>query len=117
MSTDVTTVPSAQDEVVQICKDLIRIDTSNYGDGSGPGERVAAEYIMAKLTEVGLDPELTESDPGRASVVVRTPGRDSSRPGLVLHGHTDVVPAAAGDWHADTFSADGADGRSGGRGA
>ena len=26
-----------EDEVVRICQELIRIDTSNYGDGSGPG--------------------------------------------------------------------------------
>jgi hypothetical protein len=26
-------------EVVELCRDLIRIDTSNYGDESGPGER------------------------------------------------------------------------------
>jgi hypothetical protein len=32
-----------EDEVVRICQELIRIDTSNYGDGSGPGERAAAE--------------------------------------------------------------------------
>ena len=46
------THPSAQDEVVGICRDLLRIDTSNFGDNSGPGERVAAEYVMASLTEV-----------------------------------------------------------------
>ncbi len=32
-------------EVTEICRHLIRIDTSNYGDDSGPGERVAAEYV------------------------------------------------------------------------
>ena len=26
-------------EVVELCRDLLRIDTSNYGDDSGPGER------------------------------------------------------------------------------
>ena len=43
-------------EVARICRDLIRIDSSNYGDGSGPGERACAEYVMGELTEVGLDP-------------------------------------------------------------
>ncbi len=50
------TVPSAQDEVVDICRDLIRIDSSNYGDGTGPGERAAAEYVAGLLSEVGLEP-------------------------------------------------------------
>jgi acetylornithine deacetylase/succinyl-diaminopimelate desuccinylase-like protein len=56
-----TDVPSAQDEVVEICRDLIRIDSTNYGDGSGPGERAVAEYVAEKLTEVGLEPRLFES--------------------------------------------------------
>ena len=38
--TDTATRP--EDEVVRICQELIRIDTSNYGDGSGPGEAQAA---------------------------------------------------------------------------
>ena len=32
-------------EVVDLCRDLIRIDTTNYGDESGPGERKAAEHV------------------------------------------------------------------------
>ncbi len=105
------------DEVVEICRDLIKNDSSNYGDGSGPGEREAAEYVMGLLTEVGLDPQLTESEKGRASVVVRTEGMDSSRPGLVLHGHLDVVPAEASDWQVDPFAAEERDGCIWGRGA
>ena len=108
---------SAQDEVVQICRDLIRIDTSNYGDDSGPGERAAAEHVMGLLTDVGLDPELFESGPGRASVVVRLEGEDSTRPALVLHGHLDVVPARAEDWSVDPFGAEEVDGLVWGRGA
>lgn len=110
-------VPEAQDEVVGICRDLIRFDTSNYGDGSGPGERAAAEHVMGLLTEVGLEPELFESAPGRANVVVRLEGEDSSRPALVLHGHLDVVPARAADWTVDPFEAVEADGLVWGRGA
>ena len=53
---------SGEDEVVDLCRDLIRIDTSNYGDHSGPGERLAAEYVAEKLAEVGLEPKI-----GRAS--------------------------------------------------
>ena len=110
-------VPSAQDEVVQICQDLLRIDTSNFGDGSGPGERAAAEYVMTSLHEVGLEPELFESERGRASVVVRLPGLDPTRPALVLHGHLDVVPAQADDWRVDPFGGEEIDGLLWGRGA
>lgn len=110
-------VPMPEDEVVAICRDLIRIDTSNYGDGSGPGERAAAEHVAGLMSEVGLEPMVTESDPGRTSVVVRTEGSDRSRPGLVLHGHLDVVPAQAQDWSVDPFAAVEKDGCIWGRGA
>ncbi|HEY3436770.1 MAG TPA: M20/M25/M40 family metallo-hydrolase [Actinotalea sp.] len=109
--------PTAEDEVVGICQDLLRIDTSNYGDNAGPGERAAAEYVMASLTEVGLEPELFESSPGRANVVVRLPGTDSTRGALVLHGHTDVVPADASEWTVDPFGGEERDGLLWGRGA
>lgn len=111
------THPTAEQEVARICQDLLRIDTSNFGDGSGPGERAAAEYVMASLHEVGLSPELFESAPGRASVVVRLPGQDPTRPALVLHGHLDVVPAQASDWSVDPFAGEEKDGLLWGRGA
>ena len=65
---------TAEDEVATLCRDLIRIDTSNYGDHSGPGERPAAEHVAELLSEVGLEPVLLESHPGRASVVTRMAG-------------------------------------------
>ncbi|RYV52665.1 M20/M25/M40 family metallo-hydrolase [Pengzhenrongella frigida] len=108
---------TAEDEVVGLCRDLLRIDSSNFGDGSGPGERAAAEYVMASLTEVGLDPEYYESAPGRANVVVRLPGEDPTLGALVLHGHLDVVPAQASDWQVDPFGGEERDGLLWGRGA
>jgi acetylornithine deacetylase/succinyl-diaminopimelate desuccinylase-like protein len=95
---------TAEDEVVALCSDLIRIDTSNRGDHSGPGERAAAEYVAARLAEVGLEPTLLESHPGRASVVTRIAGEDPSRPALLIHGHLDVVPADPADWAVPPFS-------------
>ncbi len=109
--------PTAEDEVAGLCQDLLRIDTSNYGDGTGPGERVAAEYVMRSLEEVGLAPTYFETTPGRANVVVRLEGRDQSRPALVLHGHLDVVPAEASDWTVDPFAGEEVDGQLWGRGA
>jgi len=108
---------TARDEVVGICRDLIRIDTSNPGDHSGPGERLAAEHVAGLLSEAGLDPVILESHPKRASVVARIRGRDPERPGLLVHGHLDVVPASAPDWRHDPFAADIADGCVWGRGA
>lgn len=107
----------AEREVVDLCRDLIRIDTSNYGDHSGPGERAAAEYVAEKLAEVGLEPQIFESHKGRASTVARIEGEDPSRPALLIHGHTDVVPANAEDWTHHPFAGEIADGCLWGRGA
>ncbi|MFJ9177422.1 M20/M25/M40 family metallo-hydrolase [Streptomyces sp. NPDC102360] len=108
---------TGQDEVVDLCRELIQIDTSNYGDHSGPGERKAAEWTAEKLAEVGLEPKIFESHPGRASTVARIEGEDPSRPALLIHGHTDVVPANAADWTHHPFSGEIADGCVWGRGA
>ncbi len=105
-----------EEEVVRLCQDLIRIDSSNYGDGRGD-ETEAAAYAVARLREVGLDPQTYESAPGRPSVVVRIPGRDPSRGALCVHGHLDVVPADAADWQVDPFSGELRDGCVWGRGA
>jgi acetylornithine deacetylase/succinyl-diaminopimelate desuccinylase-like protein len=107
----------AEDEAVRICRDLLRIDTSNYGDDSGPGERKAAELVVELLAEVGLDAQLLESAPGRSTVVTRIAGEDPARPALVVHGHLDVVPAQAADWQVHPFSGEERDGCLWGRGA
>ncbi|MEU2063334.1 M20/M25/M40 family metallo-hydrolase [Streptomyces sp. NPDC013455] len=108
---------TGEDEVVDLCRELIRFDTSNYGDHSGPGERKAAEWVAEKLAEVGLEPKIYESHPGRASTVARIAGEDPSRPALLIHGHLDVVPANAVDWTHHPFSGEIADGCVWGRGA
>lgn len=107
------THPAAEDEVVDLCRDLIRIDTSNPTSN----ERVAAEYVAEKLAEVGLEPTLHESEPGRTSVIARVEGTDSSRGALLIHGHLDVVPADAADWSVHPFSGEIQDGYLWGRGA
>jgi acetylornithine deacetylase/succinyl-diaminopimelate desuccinylase-like protein len=115
--TDTARSVTGEDEVVDLCRELIQIDTSNYGDHSGPGERKAAEYVAEKLAEVGLEPKIFESHPGRASTVARIEGEDPSRPALLIHGHLDVVPANAADWTHHPFSGEVSDGCVWGRGA
>jgi acetylornithine deacetylase/succinyl-diaminopimelate desuccinylase-like protein len=102
-------------EVVEICRDLIRIDTTNYGDQEGPGERKAAEHVATLLDEVGIESELFESERGRTSLIARW-GGDQGDP-ILVHGHLDVVPANADDWKVDPFSGEVEDGQVWGRGA
>ena len=110
-------MPDPQDEVVEICRDLIRFESVNDGTGRGKGEREAAEHVAGLLAEVGLEPQLFESAPGRASVVARVEGEDRSRDALLIHGHLDVVPAEPKAWTYDPFAAEVADGCVWGRGA
>ena len=105
-----------EEEVVKICQDLIRIPSVNYGEGKGD-ERGVAEYVVASLAEVGISATIYESAPNRCNVIANIPGSDTSRPGLVLHGHIDVVPANAADWSVDPFAAEIRDGMIWGRGA
>ena len=103
-------------DVVTLCQELIRIPSVNFGEGKGD-EKAVAEYVAAKLAEVGIQSKFYESAPNRVSVVARIEGTDSSRPGLVVNGHLDVVPANADDWSVDPFSGLIKDGCIWGRGA
>lgn len=109
----------AEIDVVEFCRDLIRIDTTNWGEGNAKGEREAAEYCAAIMREAGLEPQFFEPSDGegRTSVVARMAGTDPDAGALVVHGHLDVVPAQAEDWQVDPFSAELIDGLIWGRGA
>jgi acetylornithine deacetylase/succinyl-diaminopimelate desuccinylase-like protein len=108
---------AAQDEVAQLASDLIRIDTTNPGDHSGPGERAAAEHVAELLSQAGIEPQIFESHARRTSLVARIEGTDKSRPALLIHGHLDVVPADKNDWRVNPFSGEIKDDCVWGRGA
>ena len=111
-----STVISLEEETISICQDLIRIPSVNYGDGKGD-EKAVANYIVKSLGEVGIEARIYQSAENRCNVVANIEGADPSRPGLVLHGHIDVVPANADDWSVDPFAAEIRDGMIWGRGA
>jgi acetylornithine deacetylase/succinyl-diaminopimelate desuccinylase-like protein len=109
---------AAEDEVVDLCRALIQIDTTNAGDETGPGEAEAAEYVESLLAEVGYQPERFETTSGRRQgVIVRIPGSDPHGGTLLVHGHLDVVPARASDWQSPPFAAEVVDDMIWGRGA
>jgi acetylornithine deacetylase/succinyl-diaminopimelate desuccinylase-like protein len=112
-------IQAAEDEVVELASELIRIDTTNTGDpDTVTGEREAAEYVAAKLSEVGFEIEMVESGaPRRDNVFCRLPGADPSRGALLVHGHLDVVPADPAEWSVHPFSGAVQDGYVWGRGA
>ncbi|MDP9100607.1 MAG: M20/M25/M40 family metallo-hydrolase [Actinomycetota bacterium] len=110
-------MPGADEEVVGICRDLIRFASVNDGTGRGPGERAAAEHVAGLLSDVGVQVEIFEPAPHRTSVVARIEGTDPSRDALLLHGHLDVVPAEPKEWTYDPFAGEIANGCLWGRGA
>src|SRR3954470_16768761 len=104
---------TAQDEVTDLLVDLIRINTANP---THP-ERPAAEWMAEKLGEVGIESQIIEAAPGRASTIARIEGSDPSRAPLLIHGHLDVVPADAAEWSVDPFAGEIRDDYVWGRGA
>lgn len=105
-----------ENETILLCQEMIRIPSVNHGEGRGD-EKAMAEYVASKLSEVGIKSELIETAPNRVNVVAKIEGSDPKRPGLVLHGHIDVVPVNADDWSVDPFSGLIKDGFIWGRGA
>jgi acetylornithine deacetylase/succinyl-diaminopimelate desuccinylase-like protein len=103
---------SLGDEARRMCQALLRMDTTNP-----PGnERICAEYLARSLAEVGYQPELLESVPGRANLIVRHRGT-GAKPPLLLTAHLDVVEADASKWKRPPFSGDEHEGCLWGRGA
>ena len=110
---------AASAEVATMASELIAIDTTNFGDPHGVGsEQPAAEYVAAKLAEVGYEISYVESGGrGRGNVIARLTGSDPARGALLVHGHLDVVPADATEWSVHPFSGEIRDGYVWGRGA
>ena len=99
------------DEVVELTRDLVRIDTSNP-----PGrETPAARHLLAYMEEAGAECELAGPDPERLNLIARVRGSGEG-PSLMLMGHTDVVPAPREGWSVDPFEGVIRDGRIYGRG-
>lgn len=104
-------------ETARIARDLIRFDTSNWGNGVANSETEAAHYVGDYLAAMGLDVTYIDSEPGRTSVVTRVAGRNPDLPALVVHGHLDVVPVDPDAWRVDPFAGEIRDGMLWGRGA
>lgn len=71
--------------------------------------------IAARLRALGVEPVLTYDSTGTKANLFATIG-PASDGGVVLCGHTDVVPVEGQDWTSDPFVLRRADGRAFGRG-
>ena len=105
------------DEVTDLLQQLIRNACVNDGTPGSGSERRSVDLLASYLEGTGPDLERYEPIPGRASLVARIEGADSSAPSLLLMGHTDVVPVNPDRWERDPFGGELADGVVWGRGA
>lgn len=82
-----------------------------------PGEEAdCIAYLVALLSETGLEVETHDFEPGRPSIVARVRGTGRDAP-LCFTGHIDVVPLGAESWSASPFGGEIADGKLFGRGS
>jgi acetylornithine deacetylase/succinyl-diaminopimelate desuccinylase-like protein len=104
-------------EVTDLLRHLIRNACVNDGSAGSGQETRSVDLLRSELEGPGLEVEVFEPAPGRASLVARIEGSEPSAPVVALMGHTDVVPANPDGWQRDPFGADLVDGEVWGRGA
>ncbi|TCO52020.1 acetylornithine deacetylase [Kribbella antiqua] len=113
-----TLTPAEQSVLDRIDEDLLVRVTSELLQATGqnpPGEEAATVAVLAAAgRELGLDVALSAVEPDRDNVSITLAGGND--PGLLILGHTDVVPIGDG-WTTDPFGGVVQDGRIYGRGA
>jgi acetylornithine deacetylase len=96
-------------------KDLVAFDTT-----SAKSNLAMIDHLADRLSGLGFDIRMTRNAEGSKANLFATigPSNGSGPPsgGIVLSGHTDVVPAAAEDWTTPPFAASVRDERVYGRG-
>ena len=100
-----TDINTLEENVVKICSDLIKIDTTNFGNNESVGENIAAEYVSDFLNALKIENKIVGPDNKRCSVLARIQGTNNELSDLVLHGHLDVVPVEKEKWTKDAFAA------------
>jgi len=100
-----TDINTLEEKVVKICADLIKIDTTNFGNNESVGENIAAEYVSEFLNALKIENKIVGPDNKRCSVLARIQGTNNELSDLVLHGHLDVVPVEKEKWTKDAFAA------------
>lgn len=99
--------------LLETLSELVSINSVNPEWG-GPGESAVAEYVEAFFQGNGIECWTHEVLPGRANVIGRVRGRDSSR-AVLLEAHMDTVSVA--DMTIPPFSPELRDGKLFGRGS
>src|SRR4051812_16034100 len=89
---------------------LVAFDTTSRGSNL---ELIG--FVRDYLDRLGVASELVHSEDGRKANLYATLGPDDVG-GIMLSGHTDVVPVDGQDWHSEPFAIVEKDGQIYGRG-
>lgn len=100
-----------RDLVIELTRELIRFQSVNPPGDEGP----VAEFLSARMADLGLDVEIQQLSESRSNVIGRIRGDGPGH--LVFTGHLDVVPPGGQPWEHEPFAADLVDGRIYGRGS
>ena len=99
------------DDAAAILRELVGFDTTSRNSNLPLVERVAS-----RLRDSGIEARIIASDDGEKANLFATAGPDVEG-GVVLSGHTDVVPVDGQDWSSDPFELTERDAKLYGRGA
>jgi acetylornithine deacetylase len=94
----------------------ILADLIGFPTVSSDGNLALIDYIAGRLSAVGARVSVTRDASGLKANLFATLGPEGGG-GIVLSGHTDVVPITGQEWASDPFRMDERDGRLYGRGA
>jgi len=98
------------DTTIELIRRLVGFDTV-----SRKSNRELIGFVRDYLADLGIDSRLVPDATGAKANLFATIG-PAGKPGVVLSGHTDVVPVDGQDWSSDPFTAVETDGKLFGRG-
>lgn len=102
---------AAKPQSLDMIKRLIAFDTT-----SRESNLELIEFVRGYLDDLGVASRLVHDETGKKANLYATLG-PSDRAGIMLSGHTDVVPVDGQPWDTDPFHASESDGKLFGRGA
>ena len=91
-------VSETDNKAIELLYTLIGFDTTSYNSNLE-----LIEFIQSYLSSYGIDSTLIHDESGKKANLYATIGRTDIG-GVMLSGHTDVVPVAGQDWDTDPFS-------------
>ena len=95
---------------VEMVRRLVGFDTTSRGSNLA-----LIEFVRSYLDSHGVPSELVFDETGNKANLYAKLGPAGSG-GIMLSGHTDVVPVDGQDWHSDPFTVLAKDGKLFGRG-